>query len=161
MAIAKSGAEKVGEPAVRGALRGFARMLACARALGTRLLAFSATSLAVMFRRWRRWLAEHFQAALRPDAMAGHGDDDTIVDPTPAWRTEVDPSANAAAFNGTTTRTSRVGSQELFERIMREIARSPARLDARTRRLRASLNLGTTARGDAGAAGSPGHGPTA
>src|SRR5678815_3789554 len=129
MTIARSGPEKVGEPPVRGALRGFAR-----------LLAFPATYFAVTSRRWLRRLAGHAQAAWQASAMDGDGGDVTIVDPAPAWRTQVDPSANTAMFGRTTTPASRVSSQELFEQIMREIASSSAQLDDRTRRLRASLN---------------------
>jgi hypothetical protein len=154
MVIGKRGAETVG-----GVLGGFARMLARVRTLATRLLAFSAAYIAATSRRWFRSLAADAKAALQPDALDGVGDDVTVVDPAPAWRTaQVAPSVNAAAINQTKTRPSRVSSQVLFEQIMREIASSPVRLDNHTRKLRSMLNTGVAARRDTGA---PDRGRTA
>jgi len=135
MAMPKIWTETVGERLAPWALRGLARMLARLRAL----------------MRWLRWVAGHARGAWQAHALDEDDDDVTAVDPAPAWRTRVDASANPAATGWPAARTSRVSSQELFERIMREIASSSARHDDRTRRLRASLNV-AAAREDAGAA---------
>jgi len=155
------------EPLVHGVLRGFPVTLGLAGALVIMLVAAPVTYLARLLRRhavaadaspqlarlanrswWRsiraRWLAWLAGDALRArgqDDGDDSGDDVAIAEPDGAsgWSQKTEPNANTPPVERGTTGGRRVSSQELFDRIMREIASSPARRVDRQSQLRSQL----------------------